>query len=163
MGLIRPEWALSTRSPHAPTWEQIEDQDAWDVKMAVYAAMVDRMDQNIGRVLEKIRQLGKERNTLVLFLSDNGPSDEDRTSTPDIPPGPVESYRTRRSALGESQQHSLSPVQTLESRRGNLDSADRLLARGDQERWQHKPRNQPPDRHHGHRHRDCRRRVPHDL
>ena len=94
MGLVRPEWGLSTRSPHAPAWDQIEDRDAWDVKMAVYAAMVDRMDQNIGRVLEKIRELGKERNTLVLFLSDNGPSDEDRTSTPDIDPGPVESYRS---------------------------------------------------------------------
>ena len=30
----------------------------------------------------------------MLFFSDNGPSDEDRTSTPEIPPGPVESYRT---------------------------------------------------------------------
>ena len=36
--------------------------------MAVYAAMVDRMDRNIGRVLEKVRALGKEDNTLVLFL-----------------------------------------------------------------------------------------------
>ena len=94
MGLIPSEWGLSDRSPHAPAWDLIEDQDAWDTKMAVYAAMVDRMDQNIGRVLEKIRQLGKERNTLVLFLSDNGPSDEDRTSTPNIPRGPVESYRS---------------------------------------------------------------------
>ena len=47
--------------------------------MAVYAAMVDRMDQNIGRLLETVRALGKESNTLVLFLSDNGASDEDRT------------------------------------------------------------------------------------
>lgn len=70
------------------------DKEAWDLKMAVYAAMVDRMDQNIGRLMETVRSLGKEGNTLVLFLSDNGASDEDRTRTPGLPPGPVESYRS---------------------------------------------------------------------
>jgi len=92
--LIDRNWTLSPRSPHAPAWNDIKDKDAWDLKMAVYAAMVDRMDRNISRIMEKLRALGKDDNTLVLFLSDNGPSDEDRTSTPDIPPGPVESYRT---------------------------------------------------------------------
>ncbi len=45
-------------------------------KMEVYAAMIDRMDRNIGRVLEKIRKLGEEENTLVFFCSDNGASGE---------------------------------------------------------------------------------------
>jgi len=94
LGLIDRKWKLSPRSPHAPAWNDIQDKDAWDLKMAVYAAMVDRMDRNVGRIMEKLRAMGKEDNTLVLFLSDNGPSDEDRSSTPDIPPGPVESYRT---------------------------------------------------------------------
>ena len=40
--------------------------------MAVYAAQIDRMDQGIGRVLDKVRQLGQEDNTLILFLADNG-------------------------------------------------------------------------------------------
>lgn len=92
LGLIGKSWELSPRSPHAPAWDDIEDKDAWDLKMAVYAAMVDRLDRNIGRILEKIRVTGEEDNTLVLFLSDNGASDENRTSTPNIPPGPVESY-----------------------------------------------------------------------
>ena len=62
--------------------------------MAVYAAMVDSLDQNIGRLMARIRELGEEENTLVLFLSDNGASNEDRTSTPDVPPGPVDSYHS---------------------------------------------------------------------
>ncbi|MDE2697803.1 MAG: arylsulfatase [Gemmatimonadota bacterium] len=94
MGLIDERWALSARDPDSLSWEEIEDRDAWDLKMAVYAAMIDRVDQNVGRLQAKLRELGIEENTLVLFLSDNGASDEDRTSTPDIPPGPAASYRT---------------------------------------------------------------------
>jgi arylsulfatase len=40
--------------------------------MAVYAAQIDRMDQNIGRILAKLREISAEENTLILFLSDNG-------------------------------------------------------------------------------------------
>ena len=94
MGLIEERWALSARDPDALPWDEIEDKDAWDLKMAVYAAMVDSLDQNIGRLMAKIRELGEEENTLVLVLSDNGASDEDRTSTPDIPPGTVDSYHS---------------------------------------------------------------------
>jgi arylsulfatase len=45
-------------------------------KMAIHAAMVDRMDREIGRVLEQIDAMGARENTLVLFLSDNGASAE---------------------------------------------------------------------------------------
>lgn len=56
--------------------------------------MVDRMDRGIGQVLDKIRALGKEDNTLVLFLSDNGGCAEEIHNTPDVPPGSVNSYQT---------------------------------------------------------------------
>lgn len=45
-------------------------------KMAIHAAMVDRMDREIGRVLEQLRAMGQLDHTLVLFLSDNGGSAE---------------------------------------------------------------------------------------
>lgn len=45
-------------------------------KMAVHAAMVDRMDREIGRVLAQLREMGVAENTLVFFLSDNGASAE---------------------------------------------------------------------------------------
>jgi len=62
--------------------------------MAVYAAMIDRMDWNIGRLLNKVQELGEAENTLVMFLSDNGGSGERIYVTPDELPGPLESYRS---------------------------------------------------------------------
>ena len=53
-----------------------DEQDSLDLSMAVYAAMIDRMDQNIGRILLAIDEFGKRDNTLVLFASDNGSSAE---------------------------------------------------------------------------------------
>ena len=51
---------------------------AWDARaMAVHAAMVDRMDQNIGKLIAKLKQTGQLDNTVILFLSDNGASPED--------------------------------------------------------------------------------------
>jgi arylsulfatase A len=43
---------------------------------ATYAAMISRMDRDVGRILDRLRELGLDRNTLVLFTSDNGPSIE---------------------------------------------------------------------------------------
>lgn len=81
-------------------WEQVGDHDKWDQKMAVYAAMVDRLDQNVGRIREKLRQLGKEENTIIFFLSDNGAcaGTHHYGTTPKIPastpPGGMESFHT---------------------------------------------------------------------
>ncbi len=96
MGIIDPKYKPSPRDPRVPAWDTLsaEKQDEEDLKMAVYAAMIDRMDQAIGRVFEKVRQLGKWDNTLIMFLADNGGCAETPNTTPDIPPGPVESYRS---------------------------------------------------------------------
>jgi arylsulfatase A-like enzyme len=72
MGLVQDSWGLSPRDPDVPAWEN-EPEKEWQARrMAVYAAQIDRMDQGIGRVLRKIREIGEEENTLVLFLADNG-------------------------------------------------------------------------------------------
>ena len=71
MGLLKPEWKLSETDSAAYPWEDA-DQEFEDLRMAVYAAMIDCMDRNIGRVLTTLQELGIEKNTLVLFLSDNG-------------------------------------------------------------------------------------------
>ena len=55
-----------------PNWEEISDKDTEAHKMAVYAAMVDCMDQNIGRIMKTLKTEGIEKNTIVCFLSDNG-------------------------------------------------------------------------------------------
>jgi len=46
-------------------------------RMAIYAAMVDRMDHNIGRLLDALERAGELDNTTILFISDNGPAGED--------------------------------------------------------------------------------------
>jgi len=94
LGLVAPRWGLSAADERAPAWGDVEDPDWWDLTMSVYAAMIDRMDQGIGRVLDRIRALGKQENTLVLFLSDNGACAQSIHNTPDVPPGPVHSYHT---------------------------------------------------------------------
>jgi len=94
MGLVESRWGMSPRDGGVRSWESTGDKKAWDLKMAVYAAMIDRMDQGIGRIMDTIRKLGKEDNTLVMFLADNGGCAERVHKTPKIPPGPLESYRT---------------------------------------------------------------------
>ncbi|HSW45455.1 MAG TPA: arylsulfatase [Phycisphaerae bacterium] len=59
---------------HAVAWDGLtpEQKRFQATKMAIHAAMVDRMDQEIGRVLEQVRRMGAWENTLIVFLSDNG-------------------------------------------------------------------------------------------
>jgi arylsulfatase A-like enzyme len=60
--------------PHAVPWQQLtETQKQFQAtKMAIHAAMITRMDHEIGRVLEQLRAMGVFEDTLILFLSDNG-------------------------------------------------------------------------------------------
>lgn len=102
LGIINRKWRLSPRDPVAQPFAQAADKDEWDLRMAVHAAMIDRMDQGIGRVLATVKQMGAEQNTLVLFLSDNGASAEFLDSWPDprrghkpgTPTGRPDSHRT---------------------------------------------------------------------
>ncbi len=59
---------------HAVPWTQLTDEQKrhQSTKMAIHAAMIDRMDQEIGRVFEQVRAMGAWENTIIFFLSDNG-------------------------------------------------------------------------------------------
>ncbi len=59
---------------HAVPWAQLNDEQKQyqATKMAIHAAMIDRMDREIGRVLDQVRAMGAWENTVILFLSDNG-------------------------------------------------------------------------------------------
>ena len=71
-GILSDKWEISPRNASAGVWQDENNKDWEDLKMATYAAMIDRMDQGIGRILDKVREMGAEENTLVMFLSDNG-------------------------------------------------------------------------------------------
>jgi arylsulfatase len=75
-GLIDDSYKLS--EPTYTSWEALSDEEKSEEikRMEVYAAMIDRLDQNIGRVLDKLQTTGKLENTLILFVSDNGASAE---------------------------------------------------------------------------------------
>jgi arylsulfatase A-like enzyme len=69
MGLIRKDWDMS---PQAGDWEGVEHKQ-WEARcMEVYAAMIDSMDQGIGRIVAELKRQGAFDNTLIFFLQDNG-------------------------------------------------------------------------------------------
>jgi len=57
-----------------PAWKDLSEERREDLtrRMAIYAAMVDRMDQQIGRIVDDLTAAGEINNTLVVFTSDNG-------------------------------------------------------------------------------------------
>ena len=77
LGLLGHDIRLSP-STHRD-WDSLSDKKKFDQirRMQVYAAMIDRVDQNVGKILEKVKELGEEDNTLILFASDNGSSSAD--------------------------------------------------------------------------------------
>ena len=71
-GALQNPWDISPRDAEAPPWEAMENKQ-WEAdRMAVYAAMVDRMDAGVGIVVNQLEELGIKDDTLILFLSDNG-------------------------------------------------------------------------------------------
>lgn len=72
MGLIKPEWDIMKDVQGNPPWDDVKLKE-WELaRMEVYAAMVDCMDQGIGRILKKLEDEGQMDNTIIIFLSDNG-------------------------------------------------------------------------------------------
>ncbi len=74
IGLMDPKWALAPRPADSPAWDtRAPDRQArFDEMMAVYAAMIDRIDFAMGSLVAGLEQRGVLDNTLILFLSDNG-------------------------------------------------------------------------------------------
>ncbi|HMC12309.1 MAG TPA: sulfatase-like hydrolase/transferase, partial [Pirellulaceae bacterium] len=94
LGLIAPDAELS---PTAGEWDKVQNK-AWESRcMEVYAAMIDRMDQGISRIVAELERTGRLENTLILFLQDNGGCAETvgRQASPDVP-----TERAARPTLG---------------------------------------------------------------
>ena len=98
LGLFSQDLPLSPRDPECPPWQDIADSPdvhgrtftaaEWDHRMAVYAAMIDRVDRGVGTVLDAVRSCRDPDNTVVMFLSDNGACAEYHDPVPDVPAGP---------------------------------------------------------------------------
>jgi arylsulfatase A-like enzyme len=83
-GLISPDWECA---PTVGDWEGVK-RKAWEARcMEVFAAMIDNMDQGIGRILAELKGSGRLDNTIILYLNDNGGCAEDmgRNRLPEPP------------------------------------------------------------------------------
>ena len=116
LGIVDRSWEISPRDPDAPAWADARAKEWEDLRMAVYAAQIDRMDRGIGEILDRLESTGRAENTIVMFLSDNGgcaeflaedssrpepfryniPTSDGRPmrvgNTPEIAPGPDDTF-----------------------------------------------------------------------
>ncbi|MDR1102753.1 MAG: arylsulfatase [Tannerella sp.] len=107
-GLFPAGAVLSPRDENVPAWNSLppEQQQEFAMRMAIYAAQIDAMDQGIGRILQSLKDRGQLENTLIMFLSDNGACAEFVSSGQrkevDGKADTYESYRINRANLSST-------------------------------------------------------------
>jgi arylsulfatase A-like enzyme len=95
-GLLPDKWKLSPRPDHVPAWDALsEEERQWERdRMEVFAAMVDVLDENVGRLVKFLKDKDLFDNTLILFCSDNGGCPFERTRGRYLKPWDPKSYWT---------------------------------------------------------------------
>lgn len=83
LGLIPANLQLPPRIPGVPAWNQLtpERQRYESKRFAIYAGMIENLDDNVGKLIDHLKQIGEYDNTLFVFSSDNGPEGVDRRAT----------------------------------------------------------------------------------
>lgn len=78
MGLFPSGTKLSDRDKDAKAWEKMPQPAQEDLahRMEIYAAQITCIDENVGKLVAQLKELGQYENTLFIFLSDNGCSAE---------------------------------------------------------------------------------------
>ena len=72
LGIVDEKWPISARDEDAPPWEDVQNKEYEDIRMAVYSAMIEQVDRGVGRVIDTLKKHGQFENTMIMFLSDNG-------------------------------------------------------------------------------------------
>lgn len=91
LGIVDSKLTISESTAH---WAKVEDKKTEARKMQVYAAMIDCLDQNIGRLVSQLRKEKFYENTLIMFLSDNGGCTNNFNKTPEVEIGGANSNAT---------------------------------------------------------------------
>ncbi len=75
LGILSADLPMSPRFPGVPAWDELpaEAQLAQANRMAAYAGMIDHMDVHIGRVIDHLKATGQYDNTIIIYMTDNGP------------------------------------------------------------------------------------------
>lgn len=87
LGLVSESQGMT---PAAASWEKVKDTKREIACMETYAAMVDRMDQGVGKIVAELKKSGQLENTLILYMQDNGGCAEEvgRGAAKGVPSGP---------------------------------------------------------------------------
>jgi arylsulfatase A-like enzyme len=95
-GLIPTKYKLSPRPEHIPSWNSLSaTEKQWESdRMEVFAAMVDVLDRNVGRLVSYLKETDLLEDTLILFCSDNGACPFERTRGREYKPWDPKSYWT---------------------------------------------------------------------
>ncbi|MEO8751831.1 MAG: arylsulfatase [Casimicrobiaceae bacterium] len=120
MGLIPPDTRLPVSDGRVPDWAATDPADRAMLAqhMEAYAAMLDCVDQNLGKLVAFLAQLGELDNTIILFSSDNGGTDaggptgmfNNYRRFMGLPPPPIEVERATAHDLGSPRSASLYPT-----------------------------------------------------
>src|SRR5262249_40580258 len=120
LGIIPPGTQLAAADPMIPAWEQatLADRRLYTRHMEVYAAMLDCVDQNIGRLVTFLESLGALDNTIIMFASDNGGTSAGGPSgavynnrrMSGLPDRPLDRERELTELLGGPQSEALYPT-----------------------------------------------------
>lgn len=80
LGIIPPNLKLPPRLAGVPAWDDLTpEQKRYESKrFTIYAAMIDNLDYNVGRLIDHLKKIGEYDNTVFVFISDNGPEGFDR-------------------------------------------------------------------------------------
>lgn len=86
LGIIPDYLELPERNENVPAWDSLspEDQRYQARKMAIYAAMIEYLDRDMGRFMDYLKEIGEYDNTIFVLLTDNGADGHDRASYPDF-------------------------------------------------------------------------------
>ncbi|WP_316808256.1 arylsulfatase [Pedobacter agri] len=73
-GVISADQKIAEHDQLVKPWDKLtyDEQQYWQLRQAVFAAMIDHVDQSIGKLRSKLKELKKDDNTLIVFISDNG-------------------------------------------------------------------------------------------
>jgi len=79
-GVFPSVQTIAKKDSAVQSWEKLtyDEKQYWQRRQQVFAGMIDRMDQSVGRIRKTLRELKKDKNTLIIFLSDNGAQGGDR-------------------------------------------------------------------------------------
>jgi len=115
MGIVKSDWKITSRDTNVPPWEEVENKEWFQRRMEVYAAMVDSLDQGVGRIVSELKRKSDLEDTLIFFLADNGGCAEEYGSRGKVKPDP--SKRISLQPMDKNElQYDMQPKVTREGR-----------------------------------------------